>query len=125
VACSIVDTIPSVNAKYDRLFDRFEAFSLLVFGAEYLARVWCAPENPIYGDRSESRARLSWARSLAGVVDLFAVAPFIVSLAIDVDLRVLVLLRLLRFSKLRAIRRASARSVKRCVWNATRWRLAS
>jgi len=100
VACSIVDTIPSVNARYDRLFDRFEAFSLFVFGAEYLARVWCAPENPIYGDRSESRARLSWARSLAGIVDLIAVAPFIVSLAIDVDLRVLVLLRLLRVFKI-------------------------
>jgi len=45
------------------------------FLVEYAVRLWVAPEIPRMGSVSESRARLRWAVSLEGLVDLVAVIP--------------------------------------------------
>ena len=100
VIASVLDTVPSINAAYDRYFDLAEAFSLVVFAVEYLARLWAAPDNPIYSRHSPLAARLSWMVSAAGIIDLLAIAPFVLSQLSDVDLRVVVLVRLLRFFKI-------------------------
>lgn len=100
VGCCIVDTIPSVHDSYDAIFDNIEIVSLVVFGVEYLIRLWVSPENPLFQREDDNKARFAWACSSAGVVDLIAVAPFLISLAVDIDLRVIVLLRLLRFFKI-------------------------
>jgi len=100
VTGSIVDTVPWINAAYDRYFDAFESFSLVVFSIEYVLRVWAARENPLYRHRAAWRARLVWMKSAIGLIDLMAIAPFLVSQAFDIDLRVIVLMRLLRFFKI-------------------------
>jgi voltage-gated potassium channel len=100
VTGSIVDTVPSINAAYDRYFDAFEAFSLCAFSLEYALRVWVARDNPLYRHRASWRARFIWIKSTTGLIDLMAIAPFIVSQAFHIDLRVLVLMRLLRFFKI-------------------------
>lgn len=46
-----------------------------VFFAEYLVRLWVAPEIARYQDSAPSRARLRWALSGEGLVDLLAVIP--------------------------------------------------
>jgi voltage-gated potassium channel len=46
-----------------------------VFFAEYAVRLWAAPEAPRYAGISETKARLSWASSLTGLVGLLAVLP--------------------------------------------------
>jgi voltage-gated potassium channel len=46
------------------------------------------------------RARLAYARTPGSLVDLAAIAPFIIALATSIDLKVLILVRLLRFLKL-------------------------
>jgi voltage-gated potassium channel len=97
---SVLDTVPAINAAYDPYFDRFESISLIVFATEYIIRLWVAPENPMFSHRSALSARLGWMVSAAGLIDLLAIAPFIVSQLFDVDLRVIVLLRLLRFFKI-------------------------
>jgi voltage-gated potassium channel len=47
-----------------------------IFFAEYLVRLWVAPENKRFDDvRSPSVARLRWAMSAQGLVELLAVMP--------------------------------------------------
>ena len=48
-----------------------------LFLVEYLIRLWVAPEAPHHSDVSDTRARLRWARSGEGIVDLLAVIPVI------------------------------------------------
>jgi len=54
----------------------------LVFTAEYLLRLWSAPESPRLAGLSESMARLRWAVSTNGVICLLAALPlFAITLA--------------------------------------------
>ena len=53
-----------------------------------------------YRHKSATRARLGYALSLAGIIDLFAVLPFWFALVLPGDLRVLLLFRVMRFFKL-------------------------
>ena len=46
-----------------------------LFFAEYLARLWVAPENPHLHHSSPARARLRWVLSAEGIIDLLAVLP--------------------------------------------------
>lgn len=46
-----------------------------VFLFEYLARLWVAPEIPHIGTSRNTPARLRWALSLEGLIDLVAVIP--------------------------------------------------
>jgi voltage-gated potassium channel len=100
VAASIINTIPWVHAAYDPLFDLFEACSLFVFTLEYVLRLWAAPEGVLFQVSAPWRARGHWLKSPIGLIDLLAIAPFVISQLFDVDLRVIVLLRLLRFFKI-------------------------
>jgi voltage-gated potassium channel len=45
-----------------------------IFLAEYLARLWVAPEAPHY-EGSDIKARLRWAMSIQGLVGLLAILP--------------------------------------------------
>jgi len=47
----------------------------LFFLAEYLARLWVAPEAPVYGEMSPTLARLHWAVSVPGLIGLLAILP--------------------------------------------------
>jgi voltage-gated potassium channel len=100
VAASIIDTVPWINAAYDPWFDKFETFSLIAFAIEYALRLWTAPEDPLYRSGSLWHARWLWVKSPIGLIDLLAIVPFVVSQLFDVDLRVIVLLRLLRLFKI-------------------------
>jgi voltage-gated potassium channel len=46
-----------------------------LFFAEYLARLWVAPENPHSHHISPLRSRLRWMASAEGIIDLLAVLP--------------------------------------------------
>ena len=94
VGAVILETVDSVYARWQPVFDIFEIFSLSIFIIEYLARLWVAPENP------ETPTRLSWARSPLALVDLFAILPSLLYLLIPVDLRILRTFRMLRLLKL-------------------------
>lgn len=99
VATSVLSTIAEMNAEYGPVFDAIESASLLVFAAEYVLRVWIAPEGSFRSGEPAWKSRLLWMASVEGLIDLMAVAPFILSQLTDVDLRVIALVRLLRFFK--------------------------
>ena len=94
VGAVILETVAPIYARWKFAFDLFETVSLLVFTAEYLARLWVAPENP------EVRSRRDWATSPLAVVDLLAILPAVLGMLFPLDLRILRTLRMLRLLKL-------------------------
>ena len=95
-----LETVPALEAQYGRWFTAIEWISLVLFSLEYAVRVWVAVEHAPDRHLSHMRARLKFARSAAGIVDLLAVLPFWLGLIVSADLRFLLVFRIVRFLKL-------------------------
>ncbi len=95
-----LETVPSIHERHKVFFRLFDVASILVFSLEYIARLWVCTEHPPFRGLSPLRARLRFARSPLMLVDLLAIAPFYFGILFVVDLRVLRIMRLLRFFKL-------------------------
>lgn len=94
-------TVHALALKYDSFFWYFELFSVIVFSMEYLLRMWICTQNPAY--RHPIFGRIRYFFSPFAIIDLIAIAPFLLPMVIPVDLifmRMLRLLRLLRLLKL-------------------------
>ncbi len=100
VATIALETVPTLGPRWHDVFAILEAVSLAVFGVEYLARLWVAPEQERF--RAPIAGRLRWALTPAALIDLFAVLPsLLVFLGADLRaLRLVRLSRLLRIGKL-------------------------
>jgi voltage-gated potassium channel len=96
----VVESVPSYGAAYGTLFESIELVSLVVFTLEYLLRLWVAPEHAVYRDLKPLRARLRYAISLDGLIDLVSVLPFWVAFVAPSELRIILLFRIVRFLKL-------------------------
>ena len=97
----ILETVPSLAATYGRAFTAFERFSVAIFSAEYLLRVWSCTSRPKY--RHPVWGRLRFALSPLALVDLAAIAPAYLPGDVFFDLRyarVVRLIRLLRVLKM-------------------------
>lgn len=89
----VLDSVESIASKHWDLLTALEWGFTLLFTAEYLARLWCAPKP------------LAYARSFYGVVDVLAILPtyltfFFPGLHALIDVRVLRLIRVFRVFKL-------------------------
>ncbi len=96
-------SVESVRSRYQAAFLTFELLSVVVFTAEYLARVWTAVEHRGLRDRAPLWARARFMISPMAVVDLLAVLPFYLAtlgLFGGLDMRFLRSLRLVRLFKL-------------------------
>jgi voltage-gated potassium channel len=100
VAAVVLATVPAYDEAYATAFLAFEIVSVAIFTLEYGLRLWVAPEHAPYGHLTPARARLAWALSPAGIVDLLAIAPFYAGQLVSIDLRYLRIFRLVRFLKL-------------------------
>lgn len=92
VGASVVGTMPVVEARLGRELAAFEAFSVAVFTAEYVVRLWAA------------RDRLRYAVSPFALIDLIAVLPFYLPF-LGVDLRFARAFRLLRLFRIAKVAR--------------------
>jgi voltage-gated potassium channel len=95
-----LESVPDLAARYGALFGAIEMISIAVFTAEYLLRLWAAVEHAPYSHLAGQRARIRYALSPAGIVDLLAVLPFWIALLFPVDVRILLVFRTVRFLKL-------------------------
>ena len=100
LVCAALETVPHLEAPYGRVFAAIEWISLILFSVEYFARLWVAVEHTPVRHLDPARARLKFALSPAGLVDLFAVLPFWIGLFSAIDLRFLLVFRVVRFLKL-------------------------
>lgn len=84
-----LETLPNLDVSTLRLLDHCEYFVVSIFTAEYIYRL------------ATSRNKLRFVTSFYGLIDLLAILPFFLSLAVDLrSLRAIRLLRLLRLLKL-------------------------
>lgn len=95
-----LETVPSINAKWGTWLNAFETLSIAIFTVEYVLRLWCAVELPFLRRLPPWKARITYARQPDLLIDLLAILPYYLSLLLPVDLRVIRILRLLRFFKL-------------------------
>jgi len=99
VAATVAYTVPDIAQAHGaglRLFDRF---CVLIFAAEYVARIWAAPEHPMLGHHQPLRARLAFATTPLMAIDALALVPLPLELAFS-QWPLIVLTRLVRFLKL-------------------------
>jgi voltage-gated potassium channel len=95
-----LETVPSIHDRHAIFFRTFDVISILIFTVEYAARLWVCTEHAPFRGLSPLRARLKFARGPLMVVDFLVIAPFYLSFLLPIDLRVLRILRLVRFFKL-------------------------
>ncbi len=95
VTVVVLDSMATVHAKHEDLFNVLEWVFTLVFTAEYIARLLCV------------RHPMRYVRSGFGIIDLLAVVPTYLAILVPglhalIDVRVLRLLRLFRILKMGA-----------------------
>jgi voltage-gated potassium channel len=96
----ILETVAPLRAAYGPAFQALESFTVALFTADYLLRLWACTLRPGYGH--PVRGRLRFALTPMALVDLVSVLPFFLPL-LGVDARLvqgLRVLRLLRLGKL-------------------------
>jgi voltage-gated potassium channel len=94
-----LESVPEIGARYALGFNLIEIFSLVVFTVEYGLRLWVAIEHGPHRHLAAMHSRLKYALSPAGIVDLVAVLPFWFAFVLPDDLRLLLVLRIVRFFK--------------------------
>jgi voltage-gated potassium channel len=106
-----LESMPEFGERYAVVFDLIEYVSLAVFTLEYILRLWSAVEHGPHRNMHPLRARLKYALSPAGLIDLIAVLPFWFALVLPADLRFVLVFRFAwcASSRSRAIRRPCAR----------------
>lgn len=97
ILVSILATEPVIRAQYLPLLHRLDLGFALLFGMEYLARLWVAPLEP--GQKPGLAGMLRYACSPIALLDLAAFAPTLVGL-ISPELYLLRLIRLLYIVRL-------------------------
>ncbi|HSC64103.1 MAG TPA: ion transporter [Caldimonas sp.] len=95
VAVVVVDSFPTLSARWGATLDLLEWFFTVLFTAEYISRLWCVQRPARY------------ARSIFGIVDLLAVLPtwaalFLPGMSALINVRLLRLLRVFRILRLAA-----------------------
>jgi voltage-gated potassium channel len=100
-AAVILESVTWIREAYSDYFTAFELFSVAIFTAEYVARVWSAPDNNDLGGASSRESRQSYIFSFTGLIDFMAILPSLLQLfGVNGDLRVLRVLRMARLLKL-------------------------
>ena len=96
----ILESYQPIGDKYHNVFFHFNAFSVVVFTIEYIARIWVSIESPISDKAAPVKSRLKYILSPVSLIDFLAIAPFYLSFFFAIDLRYLRMLRMLRLLKL-------------------------
>jgi voltage-gated potassium channel len=100
ISAVVLESVPRFGAGFSGIFAAIEAVSLVVFTAEYMLRIWVAPEHAPRPGRTALQARLSYTLSTDGLVDLVSVLPFWLAFVTPSELRILLMFRIVRFLKL-------------------------
>ncbi|WP_333609138.1 ion transporter [Arsukibacterium sp.] len=108
IIAMILQSIESIDQRYNSQFFYFELFSVSIFTLEYAARIWSCVDTPYYQQQAGTKMqkRLRYICSPLAIIDLLAILPFYLGFFIQSDLRYLRVFRLLRVFKLTRYSRA-------------------
>ncbi len=99
VATAVVKSVPAIGLTHGLILDAILLASTLVFAIEYLVRIWIAAQD---GDAGRSlAARVRYAVSVPGIIDLISAIPFALSphIGINIDwLDIVPIFKLLRYT---------------------------
>jgi voltage-gated potassium channel len=98
VVAVMLETEHSIYLAHRKLFHYFDLFTVVVFSVEYSLRVWSCTQEKKYHHSVWGRIRYMFTPG--AIIDLLAILPFYIHMAIGLDLRVLRILRLFRFFRL-------------------------
>ena len=105
VIAAALQTVASLHAVWYREFEVFEWFSVAVFTAEYVVRLWACTADPRFRARVLGRVRCALTPIM--LIDFIAFAPSYLVHFITLDLRMLRLIRLVRLLRVLKIARYS------------------
>ncbi|MCP5068476.1 MAG: ion transporter [bacterium] len=100
VTAAVLESVPEFALAYGSAFATFEFVSVMIFSVEYVLRVATIVEGPNPRFQSPVLGRLRYMASPIAVTDLVAFFPFYLTAFINIDLRMLRVLRLIRIFKL-------------------------
>jgi voltage-gated potassium channel len=101
VIATMLESVPTLNAQWEREFDAFEAISVTLFSVEYIARVWSAVEDPRYRIEGRFWGRIRYLVQPLSLIDFLAIAPSFIGMFFAIpDLRALRVFRLMRILKI-------------------------
>jgi len=100
LTATVLESVPRLANAHSALFEAIEYAALVVFSIEYLVRLWTAAEHPPWRSLGVIRSRLRFVTSPSGLIDLAAVLPFWIGLFVVPDLKIILVIRLVRFFKL-------------------------
>lgn len=95
-----LETVAPLGVEYGWAFDLFNLFSILIFTAEYVARIWVCVEHSAHEALPSWRVRMQFARTWPMLIDLAVILPFWLGHLVSLDLRFMRVFRLIRFLKL-------------------------
>jgi voltage-gated potassium channel len=98
VLAMILASVPEYYANFGTLLTVIEITAVVVFAVEYLARVWSVVGHSLHAV-TPVRARLEYAFSILGIIDLMAFLPSAIALTVG-DRHALMLFGMLPFLKL-------------------------
>jgi voltage-gated potassium channel len=99
VAAAVAQTVPAIALSHGTSLQIFDRLCVIVFGVEYVARIWAAPEHPLLRQHKALGARLRFASTPLVIIDALALLPLLLELAFPQH-SLLALTRLVRFLKL-------------------------
>jgi voltage-gated potassium channel len=102
LAAIVFETSAEFGKAQSGLLQTVEYTTVALFVAEYLLRLWVAPELAADGALHPAKARVDYLVSIYGVIDLIAILPFFIGALWSIDsdwLRVLRLLRVLKLAR--------------------------
>lgn len=101
VVAIILESVHSLHEEFAYEFHLFDMFSVGLFSAEYVLRVWSYAEKYSAENGGAWRGRKEYIFSFYGFIDFFGTMPFYAQLLFPgLDLRVLRIFRLMRIFKL-------------------------
>lgn len=98
VLAMVLASVPEFDTRFGLLFTVIEVAAVLAFALEYLARLWSVAGHSLR-HVAPARARLEYALSGLGIIDLMAFLPSALALSVG-DRKTLVLFGMLPFLKL-------------------------
>ena len=123
VTTAVLKSVPHIGREHGQLLDIVLLFTSLGFAAEYLLRIWIAPDNAgaEVGKSGAARERLRYMFSLPGLVDLVAAIPFALApyVGLNLDwLDIVPIFKLLRHTAAFQFMVEAVYSERRVLWSA-------
>jgi hypothetical protein len=102
VVAVILETVQSIHEPLAFEFKVLDYIAVAIFSTEYLARIYCIPEDPEFKHRFDIMSRLKYGFTGGALIDVIAILPFFLELFLHhlFDLRFMRVFRLLRLLKL-------------------------